>query len=133
MDSALAMRGRCLLKLGRFAEAEPCLRRCLAIRETKLPVDWSRFSAQSLLGGALLGQQEYAEAEPFLIEGYEGLKARVGAIPPEGRSNLSEAGERVFRLYDALDQPDRALALLRPEDRDALMPNGVAAFADPGP
>ena len=38
------------LKQQKYAEAEPLLRECLAIRDTKLPDDWSRFSAQSLLG-----------------------------------------------------------------------------------
>jgi hypothetical protein len=50
------------------------LRACLAIREKKLPDDWRRFNAQSLLGGSLLGQQKYAEAEPLLVQGYEGMK-----------------------------------------------------------
>ncbi len=36
----------------------------------------------SLLGGALLGQGRYAEAEPLVIGGYEGMKAREAKIPP---------------------------------------------------
>ncbi len=28
-----------------------------------------------MLGGALLGQKKYAEAEPLLLKGYEGMKS----------------------------------------------------------
>ena len=46
-----------------------------------MPDDWSRFNTMSQLGGALLGQGRYAEAEPLVIEGYEGMKARAAKIP----------------------------------------------------
>ena len=36
--------------------------------------EWSCFYVKSLLGGSLLGQRRYAEAEQLLIDGYEGLK-----------------------------------------------------------
>ena len=45
------------------------------------PDDWPRFNAMSLLGGALLGQGRYAEAEPLIVAGYEGMKAREAKIP----------------------------------------------------
>ena len=40
---------------------------------------------RSMLGGALLGQKKYAEAEPLLLAGYEGMKARADKIPPQGK------------------------------------------------
>jgi tetratricopeptide (TPR) repeat protein len=126
---AMAALGRNLLQQQKYAEAESLLRECLAIRARKLPDNWSRFNAQSLLGAALLGQKRFAEAEPLLVQGYMGLKARAEAIPPKGRNNLAEAAGRVVRLYAALGHPDKAHALLRPEDRDAMMPNGAAVFA----
>jgi len=58
-----------LLRSGAFAEAEPLLRECLAIREKTLPDLWKTFSTGSMLGGALLGQKKYAEAEPLLLKG----------------------------------------------------------------
>jgi hypothetical protein len=83
-----------------------------------------------MLGEALLGQSKLAEAEPLLVQGYEGLKAREASILPEVRTQrLSEAGRRVIRLYAALNQPGKAAGLLRNEDLDAMMPNGIAAFA----
>src|SRR5436309_836134 len=34
----------------------------------------ARFNMMSPLGGALLGQGRYAEAEPLVVPGYEGMK-----------------------------------------------------------
>ena len=50
-----------------YADAEPILRECLAIREKTQPDVWSTFNTKSMLGGALLGRKKYAEAEPLLI------------------------------------------------------------------
>ena len=47
-------------------------------------------NVQSLLGSALLGQKKYADAEPLLLAGYDGLKKDEKAIPPQGKSNLLE-------------------------------------------
>ena len=84
--------------------------RCLAIREKAIPDDWSRFNAMSLLGGALLGQGQYAEAEPLIVAGYEGMKAREAQIPAPGKPRLAEAAERVVRLYEAWGKPEKAAA-----------------------
>jgi tetratricopeptide (TPR) repeat protein len=98
---ALATTGLTLLRLYAWAEAEPVLRECLAIREKKLPDDWSTFNAKSMLGGAFLGQKKYAEAEPLLLQGYQGMKERAARIPPQGRVRLPEALERLVQLYEA--------------------------------
>jgi serine/threonine protein kinase/Tfp pilus assembly protein PilF len=121
--------GRDLLLQQRFTEAEPVLRECLKIREKSLPDDWARSQAKSLLGGALLGQRRFAEAEPLLVTGYEGLKARTVKRPPPPQPYMAEAAKRIVQLYRALGKPEKSDALLRPEDRDALMPNGAEAFA----
>jgi tetratricopeptide (TPR) repeat protein len=106
----LAKFGKTLLALDRYAEAEPVLRECLAIRAEKLPDDWLRFNAVSMLGGALLGQKKYAEAEPLLLQGYEGMKQREATIPPGRKVRLPEAAERLVRLYEATGRPDEARA-----------------------
>jgi hypothetical protein len=62
----------------------------------------------SLLGGALLGQGKYAEAEPLIVPGYEGLKAHGATIPPLNKPCLNEAAERVVRLYEAWGKPEKA-------------------------
>ncbi len=97
-----------LLKHGLFAAAETYLRECLAIRQEKLPDDWSLFNAKSLLGGALAGQKKFAEAQPLLIEGYEGMKVREAQIPPAGKIYLTAALERLVDLHTAWDKPEEA-------------------------
>jgi hypothetical protein len=57
--------------------------------------------ATALLGGALLGQKKYADAEPLLVKGYEGMKAREKTIPKAGKVRLIEAAERLVQLYEA--------------------------------
>jgi eukaryotic-like serine/threonine-protein kinase len=94
--------------LGRWADAEPLLRETLAIREKATPDDWWRYDASSLLGEALLGQGRYAEAEPLIVAGYEGMKAREARIPVPERSRLREAAERIVRLFEAWNKPDQA-------------------------
>jgi serine/threonine protein kinase len=100
--------GRNLLEQSKWPEAEPVLRESLAIREMKLPDDWSRFNTMSLLGGALLGRGKYAEAEPLVVPGYEGMKARAATIAAQVKHRLLEAAERVVRLYEAWGKPDTA-------------------------
>jgi tetratricopeptide (TPR) repeat protein len=100
--------GRLHHDLGRYVEAEPLLRQALAIREKTIPDDWTTFATRSLLGGSLLGQAKCAEAELFIVQGYEGMKDREAQIPPSARNRLIEAGERVVRLYEAWGKPDEA-------------------------
>ena len=92
----------------RPAQAERLLRETLSIREKKFPDDWSTFEAMSLLGGSLLAQKKLADAEPYLVRGYEGLAARVTKIPAPYRKVLSEALERIIRLYEDWGKKDRA-------------------------
>jgi tetratricopeptide (TPR) repeat protein len=110
LASSLAALGLCLQKAGKPAAAEPVLRECLAIREKKIPDNWLTFSARSLLGGALLGQKKYADAEPLLLAGYEGMKTREAKIPRIGKPRLPEAANRLVELYDAVGKPDKAAA-----------------------
>ena len=59
-----AQLGALLVRNGKWTEAEPVLRECLAIREKNQPDEWSTFNTRSQLGGSLLGQGKHAEAEP---------------------------------------------------------------------
>ena len=67
-----------------WTEAEPLLRECLAIREKTQPDVWPTFNTQSLLGGALLGQKKYADAEPLLLAGLRGDEAAGEDDPAAG-------------------------------------------------
>jgi tetratricopeptide (TPR) repeat protein len=97
----LAHIGLGLLEQKKWAEAEPLLRECLAIRAKAEPDAWTTFNTKSMLGGALLGQKKYAAAEPLLLAGYQGMKRREKAIPPQGHARLPEALQRLVRLYEA--------------------------------
>jgi hypothetical protein len=91
-----------------YAAAETYLRECLAIREKKLPDEWSLFNTKSMLGGALAGQKKFQESEPLLVEGYSGLKEREAKIPPPGKIRLPEAIRRLVDLYTAWEKPEEA-------------------------
>jgi tetratricopeptide (TPR) repeat protein len=106
IGAILAQIGMGLLVEKKWAEAEPFLRECLAIREKTQPDVWSTFNTKSQLGGSLLGQHKYAESEPLLIAGYEGMKQREKTIQPVGRPRLPEALDRLIELYTATDRPD---------------------------
>lgn len=104
----LAQAGLELTTAGQHAEAERVLRESLDIRGPKEPDAWTTFDTHSLLGGSLLGQKKYAEAEPHLLKGYHGMKQREGKIAPGSRSRLAEAADRLVALYTALGNPDKA-------------------------
>jgi tetratricopeptide (TPR) repeat protein len=97
-----------LLKCHQHAAAEELLRECLAIREKTQPDAWTTFNTQSLLGAALLGQKNYADAEPLLVKGYESMKAREMTIPPAGNTRIPEALDRLIELYTATNKPAEA-------------------------
>ena len=82
--------------------------RCVVVRKRTAPDAWTTFNAMSLLGGALPGQKKYADVEPLLLKGYEGMKAREKAIPPQGKVRLTEAMERLVQLYEQTGKKDEA-------------------------
>jgi hypothetical protein len=92
--------GQMRLQQKNYVEAERLLREDLSFHEQMMPDNWSRFRGESLLGASLLGQKKYADAEPLLIGAYEGLKRPEAKIRPMLKRCLTEAGERVVRLYD---------------------------------
>jgi len=104
----LAQIGMGLLEQKKWAEAEPLLRECLVIRDKMQPDDWLTFNAKSMLGAALLGQKKYAEAEPLLLAGYAGMNKEQAKIPLQAKFRLTEAVERLVRLYEATDRKDEA-------------------------
>jgi tetratricopeptide (TPR) repeat protein len=107
---SLAQVSNDLLGCGQHAAAESLLRECLAIRQKKEPDAWTTFNTMSLLGGTLLGQKNYAAAEPLLLKGYEGMKARENTIPQShgGELRIPQAVERLVQLYEAWEKPDEA-------------------------
>jgi tetratricopeptide (TPR) repeat protein len=107
--AALFLRGAMLLMEKNPAEAELKLRASLTIRQRTQPESWTTFDTMSTLGEALLDQAKFAEAEPLLISGYEGLKQHEAAIPAPQRSRVTKATERILRLYEESGKEDKAL------------------------
>lgn len=99
--AALAGRGNMLLAENKPAEAELALRECLGIREKKQAEEWSTYETKSLLGQALADQRKFADAEPLLVAGYEGMKRREAAIPTRDVPRLTKALERLVAYYEA--------------------------------
>jgi serine/threonine protein kinase len=97
-----------LLQQQKWTDAEVVLRECLALRAKLQPGSWTMFSTQSMLGGALLGQKKYADAEPLLLNGYAGLKQRAATIPLPGKIALTETLTRLVQLYEATGKTDDA-------------------------
>jgi hypothetical protein len=60
------------------------------------------------LGDLLCGQRRYAEAEPLLLRGYEGMKQQEATLPANEKGRMAEAGQRVVRFYEATNQPEKA-------------------------
>jgi len=105
-DGRLAHRVSTLMDEQKYESAEPLTRELLAQREILMPDDWRMFNARSLLGGCLLGQQKYAEAEPLLLSSYAGMKERKDQIPA-GNPNPKRVLTRLVQLYEATGQPDK--------------------------
>ena len=114
--AALDLLGRNLIGEGKDAEAERPLRACLRGLDRERPGPPSRAGlralVQGLLGECLLRRHEYAEAEPLLLAGFEGLSAPRQAwdaeIAPCPERRGIEALERLVPLYDAWGKPERA-------------------------
>jgi eukaryotic-like serine/threonine-protein kinase len=106
LANELAAIGKNLHDVNKWAEAEPLLEECLAIREKTQPNHWLTFYTQSLLGSSRLGQKKHADAEPLLLQGYEGMKARMGSIPPQAAHRIPEALDRLIKLSMAMNRPE---------------------------
>jgi serine/threonine protein kinase/Tfp pilus assembly protein PilF len=88
-----------------FVEAEQYARRCLAVRERLRPDDWLTCNARSLIGGALLGQRRTEEAEPYVLNGYLGMKDQEATVPINSKWMIDDAFRRVVRYYEAIGEP----------------------------
>jgi hypothetical protein len=74
----------------------------------RLPDDWLTSGARSALGENLMARKRYAEAEPLLISGYNGLRQREARIPAANKPRLHKAAERLLWFYEETAQPDKA-------------------------
>ena len=111
LAGSLAWLGRNYLQQKQFTKAEAVVQECLSIREKQDPNDWRTFNTKSLLGGALLGQKKYAEAEPMLLISYKGMKSRESTPGAQAarlavQARLTEALGRLIQLYTETNKPE---------------------------
>ena len=91
----------------RWAEAEAMARDALTRRKRvarrlpPLPYD-------EPAPATLAGQAKYAEAEPLLIGGYEGLGPVQDKIPAPAKKYLAAAGVRIVSFYEAWGKSEEA-------------------------
>jgi len=100
--------GSVFIRLGKFAEAEPYLRESWRIYLQTAPDSAYTFWTEILLGVSLLGQKKFAEAEPRLLSGYQGLKGTDGTVSPERKSPTNQVLDRIIQLYDRFGRKDKA-------------------------
>jgi len=95
--------GVTLTRAGNAANGEPYLREALDIRRKVLPAGhWLTANIVSQLGECFTAQKRYIEAEPLLMEGYNGLKTSLG----ESHPRTAEASQRLVSLYEAWKKPE---------------------------
>ena len=107
MESAADLALACLSQ-GKFAQSEPLAREASEFNRKKQPDDWQRFRAESLLGASLAGRKEYAEAEPLLLEGYQGMAARKDQMGVPDWYHLERARRWLVQLYQAWGKSEKA-------------------------
>ena len=56
----------------------------------------------------MLGQKKYAEAEPLLVSGYEGMKQGEAKIVAAERRYHKQTARHLVQLYEATDRPAQA-------------------------
>jgi tetratricopeptide (TPR) repeat protein len=102
-DTMVAMADLALayLSQAKFGESEPLAREALKFYHKMQPDDWQRYRAASLLGASLAGQKRFTEAEPLLLEGYQGMLARKERIAVPDWYHLDRSREWVGQLYQA--------------------------------
>ena len=100
--------GRVQMEQGHHVEAESALREALASYEKAAPDDWQRYNSQALLGASLAGEKKYAEAEPQMIAGYQGMLKQQATMTAADKPALSGAGQRIVKLYQDWNRPEKA-------------------------
>lgn len=118
--AVLVSMGGIRLKQQKYPEAEQLLREALTAFEKSLPDTWQRYATQNMLGESVEGQGRYAEAEPLLLGGYQGMIQRESQIPFVSRSRLTEAAAAIDNLYRLWQKPEMAATWRNHIERNKL-------------
>ena len=107
LDVAISALANTLRRQQKFSEAEPLFRECLTMRETNCPNAWYTFFTRLRLGATLMGKRNFAEAEPLLVSGYEGMRQRESGIRDRYHV-LEESIQNLVQLFEATSRFDKA-------------------------
>lgn len=141
---SLTALGRANLKLGRSFEAEPILRKALAMYEATLPPDRNGYvpSASIDLANAYIASEKFREAEPLLLSVADNVARVLPNLPPGAQpylhSALAESQYKLAGLYSTvLEQPGEsdslymsALRLLESDTLLAFSPEADSCFLE---
>jgi eukaryotic-like serine/threonine-protein kinase len=107
IDSFFGLAGA-LQERGKLTQAESLMRQCLAACGQDSADNWRAFDCRARLGGILLAEKRYGEAEPLLLTGYDGMKRCEAKIPANMRGRLKETVEQVAALYATTGRREKA-------------------------
>jgi eukaryotic-like serine/threonine-protein kinase len=96
------------IDLGRLDEAERVGRESLRVGREHLPDHWYTYHAQYVLGRTLALRGQFAEAEPLLLEGCQGMIDREATITSWGQIAVLGAMDVIVRLYMDWGRTDHA-------------------------
>jgi tetratricopeptide (TPR) repeat protein len=107
--AVLGALGRLLLiREEKADEAEPLLRKALAIREQETPDALAVYYLKSLLGDCLIHLTKYEEAEAILLASYEGMKQREAQMKDLDRVYLIQSISNLVQVYEHRGLPEKA-------------------------
>jgi tetratricopeptide (TPR) repeat protein len=98
------------MEQNKYTDAEPLLREALAGFAKTAPGSWPLFRSQSLLGSSLAVQGRFAEAEPLLVDGCNGMTGQTEEIPFEFRSTIDRTLRQIVQMYERWEKPEKAAA-----------------------
>jgi tetratricopeptide (TPR) repeat protein len=94
LADALTQLGKVMNRQGRYREAEPLMRRAVAIRERERSAGLA--DSLSKLAASLDGQEKYQEAEALHVRSTELYKKRRGEVHPSVASSLNNLAMNSF-------------------------------------
>ena len=95
-----------LVQQRKFDAARKLLDQALAVADDQEMDAWKAAYRQYLLGTALVGMQQYAEAEPLLRQAYEGIRQNKDQVPSAYREMVQQVVALLADLRKERSQPE---------------------------